>query len=91
MMKFGWDFKKAEEEGKFVFLDATRLSRVAILKEKMMREETSSLRGKELHIDKLVEDLQGKIQQIGAKRVVLDTLILCLSFLTLLNEPAGLI
>jgi KaiC/GvpD/RAD55 family RecA-like ATPase len=74
MMKFGWDFKKAEEEGKFVFLDATRLSRVAILKEKMMREETSSLRGKELHIDKLVEDLQARIQQIGAKRVVLDTL-----------------
>jgi circadian clock protein KaiC len=74
MMKFGWDFKKAEEEGKFLFIDATRLSRVAILKEKMMREETSSLRGKELQIDKLIEDLQGKIQQIGAKRIVLDTL-----------------
>jgi KaiC/GvpD/RAD55 family RecA-like ATPase len=74
MLKFGWDFKKAEEEGKFLFIDATRLSRVAILKEKMMREETSSLRGKELQIDKLIEDLQGKIQQIGAKRIVLDTL-----------------
>jgi KaiC/GvpD/RAD55 family RecA-like ATPase len=74
MLKFGWDFKKAEEEGKFRFLDATRLSRVAILKEKMMKEEASSLRGKELQIDKLVEELQGLIQQIGAKRVVLDTL-----------------
>jgi circadian clock protein KaiC len=74
MMKFGWDFKKAEEEGKFLFLDATRLSRVAILKEKMLKEETSSLRGKQLQIDKLIEELQGKIQQIGAKRVVLDTL-----------------
>jgi circadian clock protein KaiC len=74
MLKFGWDFKKAEEEGKFVFIDATRLSRVAIIKEKMLKEETSSLRGKQLQIDKLVEELQAKIQQIGAKRVVLDTL-----------------
>jgi len=74
MLKFGWDFKKAEEEGKFLFVDATRLSRVAMLKEKMLREETSSLRGKQLHIDRLIEELQAKIQQIGAKRVVLDTL-----------------
>jgi len=74
MLKFGWDFKRAEEDGKFLFLDATRLSRVALLKEKMLREETSSLRGKQLQIDKLVEELQAKIQQIGAKRVVLDTL-----------------
>ena len=74
MMKFGWDFKKAEEEGKFLFVDATRLSRVAILKEKMLKEETSSLRGKQLQIDKLIEELQAKIQQISAKRVVLDTL-----------------
>ena len=74
MLKFGWDFKKAEEEGKFLFVDATRLSRVAILKEKMLKEETSSLRGKQLQIDKLIEELQAKIQQIGAKRVVLDTL-----------------
>src|SRR3990172_13244482 len=74
MLKFGWDFKKAEEEGKFFFIDATRLSRIAILKEKMLKEETSSLRGKELQIDKLIEELQGKIKQINAKRVVLDTL-----------------
>ena len=74
MMKFGWDFKKAEEEGKFLFIDATRVSRVAILKEKMLKEETSSLRGKQLQIDRLIEELQAKIQQIGAKRVVLDTL-----------------
>lgn len=74
MLKFGWDFKKAEKEGKFAFLDATRLSRVAILKEKMMKEETSSLRGKQLQIDKLIEDLQTKIEQAGAKRVSIDTL-----------------
>jgi KaiC/GvpD/RAD55 family RecA-like ATPase len=74
MIKFGWDFKKAEEENKFLFVDATRLSRVAMLKEKMMKEETSSLRGKQLQIDRLIEELQAKIQEIGAKRVVLDTL-----------------
>ena len=74
MMKFGWDFKKAEEEGKFGFIDATRLSRVAILKEKMLKEESSSLRGKELSIDKLIEELQTKIKELDAKRVALDTL-----------------
>jgi circadian clock protein KaiC len=55
-------------------VDATRLSRVAMLKERLTKEETSSLRGKQLQIDRLVEELQEKIQQIGAKRVVLDTL-----------------
>src|SRR3990170_4406995 len=74
MLKFGWDFKKAEEENKFAFIDATRLSRVAMLKEKMLREETSSLRGKQLSIDKMVEELQAKIQLLNAKRVVLDTM-----------------
>lgn len=74
MKKFGWDFAKAEEEGKFAYLDATRLSRVAILKEKMLKEETSSLRGKQLQIDRLIEELQYKIKLIGAKRIVLDTL-----------------
>ena len=74
MLKFGWDLKKAEEEGKFHFIDATRLSRVAMLKEKMLKEETSSLRGKQLQIDRLIEELQEKIQQINAKRVVFDTL-----------------
>jgi len=74
MMNFGWDFQKAEEEGKFAFIDATRLSRVAMLKEKMIPEESHSLRGKQLPIDKLVEQLQEKIREIEAKRVVLDTL-----------------
>jgi KaiC/GvpD/RAD55 family RecA-like ATPase len=74
MQNFGWDFKKAQEEGKFVFIDATRISRIAILKEKMYKQETSSLRGKQLPIDKLVEEIQAKIQQIDAKRVALDTL-----------------
>ncbi len=74
MIKFGWDFKNAEEEGKFGFLDATRLSRVALLKEKMLKEESSSLRGKQLQIDKLVQELQVTIKKVNAKRVVLDTL-----------------
>jgi len=74
MKNFGWDFQKAEEEGKFAFIDATRLSRVAMLKEKMMKVESSSLRGKSLEIDKLIEELQAKIKQIHAKRVIIDSL-----------------
>jgi KaiC/GvpD/RAD55 family RecA-like ATPase len=74
MVKFGWDFRKADQERKFTFVDATRLSRVAILKEKMMKAETSSLRGKQLEIDKLIEELEVKIKEINAKRVVIDTL-----------------
>lgn len=72
MQQFNWDFKKAEEEKKFIFIDATRISRIAILKEKLYGE--TDLRGKQLQIDKLVEELQNKIDQIDAKRVVLDTL-----------------
>ena len=74
MLNFGWDFKKAEDERKFVFIDATRMSRIANLKEKLYAGAPNSLRGKQLPIDKLIEELQAKIQQIGAKRVVVDTL-----------------
>ena len=74
MRQFGWDFQKAEAERKFAFIDATRMSRVAMLKEKLYKEESRSLRGKRLSVDGLVEDLQGKIQQVEAKRVVVDTL-----------------
>jgi len=74
MKQFGWDFKKAEDERKFAFVDATRMSRVSMLKEKLYKEETKSLRGKQLSIDRLLEELQAKIQWIGAKRIVVDTL-----------------
>ncbi len=74
MLQFGWDFRKAEKEGKFSFIDATRMSRIAMLKEELYREETRSLRGKQLSIDKLIDDLQGKIRRINAKRVAVDTL-----------------
>ena len=74
MLNFGWDFKKAEEEGKFAYVNATRLSRVAMLKEKIMKTESYSLRGKSLEIDKLIEELQVKIKQINAKRVIIDSL-----------------
>jgi KaiC/GvpD/RAD55 family RecA-like ATPase len=40
----------------------------------MLKEETSSLRGKQLQVDKLVEELQEKIRQVNAKRVAIDTL-----------------
>jgi KaiC/GvpD/RAD55 family RecA-like ATPase len=74
MQQFGWDFKKAENERKFAFLDATRMSRVAMLKEKLYKEESRSLRGRKLSIDRLIEDLQAMIVTAEAKRVVVDTL-----------------
>ncbi len=74
MRQFGWDFEKAEHERKFAFVDATRMSRVAMLKEKLYKEESRSLRGKQLSIDGLIKELQAKIQQVKAKRVVVDTL-----------------
>lgn len=74
MQQFGWDFRKAEKERKFAFINATRMSRVAMLKEKLFKEETRSLRGKRLSIDKLLEDLQAVIGMINAKRVAVDTL-----------------
>lgn len=74
MKLFGWDFTKAENERKFAFIDATRVSRVSSLKEKLYKEETKSLRGKQLPIDELIERIQAAIASINAKRVVLDTL-----------------
>jgi KaiC/GvpD/RAD55 family RecA-like ATPase len=74
MQQFGWDFKKAEDDRKFAFIDATRMSRVAMLKEKLYKEETRSLKGKQLSIEQLIEELQAKIQAVGAKRVAVDTL-----------------
>jgi KaiC/GvpD/RAD55 family RecA-like ATPase len=74
MQQFGWDFKKAEDSRKFAFIDATRISRVAMLKEKLYKEETRSLKGKQLSIDQLIEELQAKIQGVDAKRVAVDTL-----------------
>ena len=74
MQKFRWDFRNAEEEKKFAFVNATRMSRVAMLKEELYKEESRSLRGKQLSIDRLIEDLQAKIQQVNAKRVAVDTL-----------------
>jgi len=73
MQSFGWDFVKAEEEGKFAFLDATKMSRAAMLRERLV-SEAKSLRGKQLQIDKLVENIEALIDEVDAKRVALDTL-----------------
>jgi len=73
MKSFGWDFAKAEEEGKFAFLDATKMSRAAMLRERLV-SEAKSLRGKQLQIDKLVENIEALIDEVDAKRVALDTL-----------------
>ena len=86
MKHFGWDFRKAEEEGKFSFIDATQMSRLAVLEEKLDKEESRNLharlRGKRLPIDKLLSDLSLKVHHTKikphamtrAQRVVVDTL-----------------
>ncbi|MEJ2271866.1 MAG: ATPase domain-containing protein [Candidatus Bathyarchaeota archaeon] len=73
MINFGWDFAQAEKDKKFAFLDATKMSRAAMLRERM-NLESQSLRGKQLQIDKLIEKIEVLIDEINAKRVVLDTL-----------------
>ncbi len=73
MQSFGWDFAKAEKEGKFSFVDATKMSRAAMLRERLVFE-AKSLRGKQLKVDKLVEKIETTIDEVDAKRVVLDTL-----------------
>jgi KaiC/GvpD/RAD55 family RecA-like ATPase len=74
MQHFGWDFSNAEKSRKFAFVDATRAPRVSMLKESLYKEESGSLKGKQLSIEKLVEELKAKITAVGAKRVVVDTL-----------------
>ncbi len=74
MAQFGWDFKAAEADRKFAFIDATRVSRVAMVKEELYGEESKSLRGKRLSVDRLIEELQATIQSVRAKRVAVDTL-----------------
>ena len=73
MANFGWEFANAEKEGKFSFLDATKMSRAALLRQRM-NLESQSLRGKQLSIDQLVDKIETNIDEINAKRVVLDTL-----------------
>jgi circadian clock protein KaiC len=73
MQSFGWDFAKAESERKFAFVDATKMSQAALLRERL-NLEAKSLRGKQLQIDKLVDKIETTIDEVAAKRVILDTL-----------------
>jgi circadian clock protein KaiC len=73
MLGFSWDFAKAEKEKKFAFIDATKMSRAAMLRERL-NLESKSIRGKQLQIDKLVDTIETISDEINAKRVVLDTL-----------------
>lgn len=73
MQSFGWDFSEVEKDNKFAFVDATKMSRAAMLREKL-NLEAKSLRGKQLQIDRLVEKIEAAIDEVDAKRVTLDTL-----------------
>jgi KaiC/GvpD/RAD55 family RecA-like ATPase len=73
MATFGWNFEKKEEENKFFFIDATKMSRQALAQRNAFGANTN-LRGKQLPIDKLIDQLETKIREIDAKRVTVDTL-----------------
>jgi KaiC/GvpD/RAD55 family RecA-like ATPase len=73
MGTFGWEFIKTEKENKFVFIDATKMSRHALARRDAFGEKPT-LRRKQLPIDKLIDELETKIREIHAKRVAIDTL-----------------
>ncbi len=74
MEPFGWDFAEAEGNRKFAFVNATRATSASLLKEELYKEESRALRGKQLPVDKLVDEIRAKIGSVDAKRVVVDTL-----------------
>jgi KaiC/GvpD/RAD55 family RecA-like ATPase len=73
MLDLGWDFKKAEEERNFVFIEATKMSKMVMLRERLLAE-SKSLRGDQLQVDKLVEEIQNKRDVVNAQRIVIDSL-----------------
>jgi len=74
MRQFGWDFAEAEKNRKFAFIDATRAQRVSALKQTLYEEESRGLKGKQLPIEQLVQEINQKVQAVEVKRVAVDTL-----------------
>ncbi len=68
MARFGWDLDKAEKKGKFVLIDASSAKIGFPSKEKYAIEHTG------LNVDKLMLRTLQVINEIGAKRVVIDSL-----------------
>lgn len=66
MLRFGWDIEKAEKKGKFVLIDAssTKIGRAS--------EEKYYIPQTEIDVDRLLLKLMQIIDQIGAKRVIID-------------------
>ncbi|HVO85928.1 MAG TPA: ATPase domain-containing protein [Candidatus Eisenbacteria bacterium] len=73
MEPFGWDFAEAEGK-KFAFINATRATSASMLKEELYKEDSRALRGKQLPVETLVDEIRQKIGSYDAKRVVVDTL-----------------
>jgi len=68
MARFGWDLEKAEKKGKFVLIDASSAKIGFPSKEKYTIEHTG------INVDKLMLRTLQVINEIGAKRVVIDSL-----------------
>ena len=68
MLRFGWDLKKAEQQGKFAILDASAA------KVGFPSDEKYTLPQSGIDIDKLLMKIMDISQQMGAKRVVIDSI-----------------
>jgi KaiC/GvpD/RAD55 family RecA-like ATPase len=68
MSRFGWDIQKAEDKGKFAILDASAA------KVGFPSEEKYTLPQVGVDVDKLLMQIMKISDQIGAKRVVIDSM-----------------
>ncbi len=68
MLQFGWDFRKMEQAGMIRIIDGT-VSRIGI-----PSEEEYSLPDTGFNLDKLLVEIIKSIKEMGAKRLVVDSL-----------------
>lgn len=68
MLRFGWDLQKAEDQGKFAILDASAA------KVGFPSEEKYTLSQVGVDVDKLLLQIMRIAEEIGAKRVVIDSM-----------------
>jgi len=68
MTKFGWDLQKAEDDGLLRIIDAS-VGRVGITS-----EEEYAVKPSEFDLDKIILEILSAAKDIGAKRVVIDSI-----------------
>lgn len=68
VLRFGWDLRKLESEGKLQIIDAT------VAKAGLPSEEEFSLPATGFDLDKLLLEIMRGVKRIGAQRLVLDSI-----------------